>query len=137
MNTPQFMRKYEVVEDKRPSTHIKQCPACNASIEYWWTSGMSECFPHFYCEGCGEAIWRERDKVRIFTSHDEAELKYDMKEIVDNLPPCRCGGRYTIEAGPRCPDCRFDFADRSKSFSVRAYDPSIILLRGSRLYTEH
>jgi predicted RNA-binding Zn-ribbon protein involved in translation (DUF1610 family) len=137
MNPSQFKGKYEVVEDKRPSTHHRDCPSCAKSIEYWWTSGMSECYPHFYCGDCGEVIWREKDKIRTFTSHGEGELKHDIREILAELPTCRCGGHYTLEAGPRCPHCRFDFADKNRAFSDRAYDPHIILLQGSRLYIEN
>ncbi len=100
------MAGYDVVEEKRPYTQTKNCPSCASPIEVWWTSGMSECFPHFYCAECGSPIHRVSDKLAIWDLEDEEIIARAMSRIVASLPACLCGGQYSLEARPRCPSCK-------------------------------
>ncbi len=126
---------YTTVGSKRPYTHRKPCPKCGKTIEYWWTSGMSECFPHFYCEDCGSPIWREQDRRALWNDRSLERLKRDVAKIFESLPPCHCGGRYTLDAGPRCPHCREEFPEELP-FKERVYSPYITLLTGAKMRTE-
>ena len=51
---------YTTVGRKRPYTHEQPCPKCGKAIEYWWTSGMSESFPHCREEFPEELPFRDR-----------------------------------------------------------------------------
>ena len=112
-----------------------ECPECGISIEYWWTSGMSMAFPHFYCEDCGSPIVRHKDKAAVWYIEEEEELRTKIDEIIAELPPCHCGGRYTLDGCPRCPKCKYRFSDE-KPFKERVYMPHIYLLTGAKMLVE-
>ena len=126
----------EKIEDKRPYTHKQPCPECGQTIEYWWTSGMSECFPHFYCNECGSAIWRIRDQKRIWYLKKENDIKDTIKSILEDLPQCTCGGKFTLEARPICFHCGCKFAEK-QTFNNRVFNPNIMLLTGASMMTEN
>ena len=127
--------KYEKVEDKRPHTHKKACMGCKKTIEYWWTSGMSECFPHFYCENCGNPIWRMKDKLRIQELKDEIEIRKEINAILIELPKCICGGSFTLEAGSRCVHCGKEYVEE-ETLKNRIFNPYIMLLTGASMLIE-
>jgi transposase-like protein len=125
--------KSSTVADMRPYTHRKSCPQCGYSIEYWWTSGMSESFPHFYCDTCSNVLWRRKDQ-EFLLSH-ETDDESAIAQIADSLPHCKCGGRFMPWAGPKCPKCKYEFKrDRQPSYELR--NPNMILLEGAEMLTE-
>ncbi|MGC4031622.1 MAG: hypothetical protein QM754_07805 [Tepidisphaeraceae bacterium] len=119
--------------DKRPNTLFKPCPDCGHSIEYWFTSGMSECFPHFYCDRCSSILWRREDRDQLTSPvADEAFL---LEKIISRLPGHRCGGQFKAGVGPRCPKCHHEFR-REGPLEYQARSPNAILVEGAELLTE-
>lgn len=84
-----------------------KCPACTRLTPAWQSSGMSESFPHFYCDTCSNVINRQRDKDQVYTQTPTPEL---LKYIVDTLPDCPCGGHFKADTNPKCPHCRADYS---------------------------
>jgi transposase-like protein len=122
----------DTLPSKRPHTKKRDCPSCHRSFEFWHTSGMSECAPHFYCDRCSSVIWRESDgdAVALLGKKEEAAAA-----IVATLPPCGCGGRFIATSGPKCPHCGFLFIHQS-GVAERLLDPYLILVDGATFYHE-
>lgn len=122
------------VEDHRPNTSRIKCPQCSAAIEYWHTSGMSECYPHFYCNTCSNVLCREQDHAIIRDDH--VDITKVMPGIMASLPRCKCGGQYTLDAGPKCPACGYEFKQQIVNLELRATEPHAILIAGAEMLTE-
>ncbi|MBU0479837.1 MAG: hypothetical protein KKG47_01925 [Proteobacteria bacterium] len=67
------------------------CNRCGLQFDY--SDGGGFYYDRYRCEDCGETIAVTVDR-----------------DLNDAPPPtielCRCGGRFTLNAKPRCPDCR-------------------------------
>jgi DNA-directed RNA polymerase subunit M/transcription elongation factor TFIIS len=124
----------EIVEYKcnDPWVGHMDCPNCKSSIYAWQSSGMSESFPHFYCDKCSNVILRESDKGKVWNGVSEEILK----EIESSLPNCECGGKFKAEANPKCPNCGFEFKHQNNSLQ-RLTDPHMILINNAILYDEN
>ena len=122
------------VEEKRPHTSHTKCPKCAAAIECWVTSGMSECYPHFYCNTCSNVLWREQDHDVI--RPDQVDVIQAMPAIIASLPQCKCGGQFTLDAGPKCPACGYEFKQQTANLELRATEPHAILIAGAEMLTE-
>lgn len=102
------------------------CPACKYVARAWKSSGMSECRPHFYCDHCSNAIFRETDQAISWNEQSAAVLA----TIASTLPSCPCGGRFAPGANPKCPGCGAPFAHQNDPVT-RLSDPHVILLDGA------
>ena len=122
------------VADKRPYTHQTPCPDCGHSIEFWWTSGMSGCFPHFFCDTCSSVIWRRQDQDLLLNPAMDEE--FALKRIAESLPTCKCGGQFKPGVGPRCPKCKHEFK-REGPLTYQARSPNMILIEGAEMLTEY
>lgn len=83
------------------------CKECSTTVEVNDGPGMSA-MP-FRCEDCGREWW----------------WKFGPGGPMDreaNPPPCKCGGRFTSEAPPRCPQCRSTDLERDPSGYEVMYD---------------
>ena len=103
-----------------------QCYRCNSSFtfEYAHAGFGDEIF--FYCNECGMVatvdlygeeitkgeFYKKHNLLKPIHPHNEKELMLfednfkKMKiEISKNLNSCSCGGKFTIDAIPRCPIC--------------------------------
>ena len=78
-----------------------KCPNCSGLTPAWRSSGMSECFPHFFCDTCSNVIHRESDK-RLVWSEKSQEI---LDAISKTLPTCSCGGQFSPNCGPKCKHC--------------------------------
>jgi hypothetical protein len=122
------------IEDKRPYTSQMKCPKCAASIEYWHTSGMSDCYPHFYCDTCSNVLWRKQDYETIRPDH--VDVGRVLSQIIASLPKCKCGGHFTLDAGPKCPTCGYEFKQQVANAELRATQPHDVLIQGAERLTE-
>ena len=122
----------DTLPSKRPYTKKRDCPSCQRPVEFWHTSGMAACAPHFYCERCSSVIWRAGDAETVARlGKNEATAV----AIVATLPPCGCGGHFIAGSGPKCPHCGFLFQHQS-SVADRLLDPYLILVDGATFYHE-
>lgn len=107
------------------------CPSCCEVVRAWRSSGMSECWPHFYCDKCSNAIHREADQG---TAWNQQSLEV-LQAIADTLPDCPCGGHFKPGANPKCRACRAEFAHQ-KDVVSRLTDPHVILIHGACLLSD-
>lgn len=106
-----------------------QCPSCAKLTPAWQSSGMSESFPHFYCDKCSNVIHREQDKELVYPVEPTQEL---LDKIAATLPDCPCGGHFRPGANPKCPNCNVEYAHQWNPVQ-RLTVPFLILLDGSCL----
>ena len=83
------------------------CKQCGTQVEVNEGSGMIA-MP-FRCEDCGKEWWWH------FGSGGPMGQEADP-------PTCECGGRFTLEAQPRCPKCRSTDLERDPSGFEIMYD---------------
>jgi hypothetical protein len=107
------------------------CPACKHIVRAWRSSGMSDCFPHFYCDRCSNAIQREADKQMAW-SEQSLEI---VQRIAATLPDCPCGGHFKPGTNPKCPACGGEFAHKNDTVR-RLTDPNVILIHGACMFND-
>ena len=83
------------------------CKGCGTKFPVHEGSGMIA-IP-FHCDGCGKEWWWE------FGDGGPMGKQADP-------PPCECGGRFMVEAPPRCPECRSAEFDRDPEGESMIYD---------------
>ena len=112
-----------------PHTGHLKCSECSTLTPAWKSSGMSESRPHFYCNLCSNALVRACDKEH-FIEFGATQETIDL--IEPTLPSCSCGGKFTLGANPKCPQCDFEFKHQ-KGIIGRLSDSHVILLDGAVL----
>ena len=108
-----------------------RCPHCQQLTPAWRSSGMSECFPHFFCTDCSNVILRGVDKELVW----EAATPALLAQIAATLPACACGGHFAPGAGPKCAHCHYEIpvvADPVKYL----HSPNMIVVDGAVVYHE-
>ncbi len=95
---------------------------------------MSECYPHFYCNACSNVLWREQDHDIL--RNEQVDFEAAMPGIVASLPRCKCGGQFTLDAGPKCRRCGYEFKQQIANLELRATEPHAILIEGAEMLTE-
>jgi hypothetical protein len=108
-----------------------QCPTCGKKSRAWRSSGMSMCFPHFYCDRCSNVIQRKKDQALVWDAGSQELLD----QIVADLPHCPCGGRFTPGANPKCLHCGVELPHQSDPVT-RLHDPHMIAMDGSCVFTD-
>ena len=106
-----------------------QCPKCNKKTLAWQSSGMSECFPHFFCNQCSNVIHRREDKALVW----EVKSQDLLDQIAATLPDCPCGGHFTPGANPKCVHCGADFPHHDDPVE-RLHDGQMIALDGACIF---
>ena len=114
-----------------PWVGIMTCPKCQHAVPAWKASGMSECWPHFYCDRCSNAIYRKGDQRIACTERSGAIVE----RIAATLPHCPCGGRFVPAANPKCPLCRTEFTHQDDAVR-RLTDPHVIVLNGACFFSD-
>ena len=107
------------------------CRSCRHSVRAWRSGGMSECWPHFYCDLCSNVIHREADKDAAW---EEQSLE-SVERIAETLPDCPCGGRFRPGANPKCPVCKTEFAHQNDVVK-RLTDPHMIIQEGACAFSD-
>jgi endogenous inhibitor of DNA gyrase (YacG/DUF329 family) len=92
-----------------PWVGVMQCPACGKTTPAWQSSGMSQAFPHFYCNRCSNVLLFDAFAAEVYGATKE-EMPALLERIKKALPACPCGGRFTAGAGPKCAHCRAEFS---------------------------
>jgi hypothetical protein len=123
-----------IVEYEKEYSRMILCPSCSTEIWSYVTSGMSQCFPHFYCNQCSNVIHRESDKEEVLKSDCNFEIVGDqscaqalLEKIANSLPECPCGGMFKPGENPKCPSCRYEFKHGYDEI-YRLNDPYMIVL---------
>jgi len=123
----------KVTRYKRSSPWVgtMQCSECGHLTPAWRSSGMSQCFPHFYCNRCSNVIHRRSDQKLIW-KESTAEL---LDQIAETLPDCPCGGKFTPGANPKCAGCGGDLAHQDDPLT-RLDDPHMIAVDGACVFSD-
>ena len=108
-----------------------QCPACSKTTDAWQSSGMSLCFPHFYCDRCSNVIHRVKDQRLVYDGGSQELLD----RISADLPDCSCGGRFRPGENPKCGHCGAAFPHRGDALQ-RLGDPHMIVLDGACAFSD-
>ena len=108
-----------------------QCPRCNGLTPAWQSSGMSLCFPHFYCERCSNVIHRLSDQHLVWKQTSEELLC----QIRESLPLCPCGGAFQPGANPKCSHCGYDIPHQDDPLT-RLNDPHMIVVDGAIVFSD-
>ena len=109
-----------------------ECPDCHVSVDAWRSSGMSMCFPHFYCNQCSNVIRRAKDQ-ELVSNGVSKEL---LDRIAADLPACGCGGYFKPGSNPKCPACGTEFPHLHEPVN-RLQDPNMIVLDRALVYGDH
>lgn len=111
------------------------CPNCNLTIDFIRYSGMSNSYPHFYCDTCSNVFLLETYQMKLpeLSEKDTFDYAALLNEIVNVLPTCECGGKFTPGADPKCPHCQFEIKHQDPIIE-RLTDPYMIVTRGSKEY---
>ncbi len=108
-----------------------RCPKCRKVTRAWQSSGMSECFPHFFCNRCSNVIHRREDLALVW----EGKSQELLDQIAGTLPDCPCGGRFTPGANPKCVHCGADFPHQDDPVE-RLHDGRMIAVGGACVFTD-
>ncbi len=108
-----------------------QCPECSNITNAWQTSGMSSCYPHFYCNQCSNVIHRLKDQALINGGSSQKLLD----QIVSDLPKCSCGGQFQPNENPKCCNCGEEFTHQSNAIE-RLSDPHMIVIDGACVFSD-
>lgn len=108
-----------------------KCPACNRLTPAWRSSGMSECFPHFFCDTCSNVIHREEDKHLVW--YEKSQKLLD--QIAKTLPDCSCGGRFSPGCGPKCKHCGEEIPVVSDPVAY-LHNPNMIITDGACAFSD-
>ena len=106
-----------------------ECPQCHRITWAWQSSGMSQCFPHFFCNKCSNVIHRTQDQRLVWEGKSQALLD----QIAATLPDCPCGGRFTPGANPKCVHCGADFEHQNDPVE-RLHDERMIVVDGACVF---
>jgi hypothetical protein len=79
------------------------CRQCGTTFSVSEGGGFR--FHLLHCEECGQEKSVDEEEMGSAFATDEAVQD---AWIEQHVPPCPCGGRFTMEASPRCPGCRSD-----------------------------
>ncbi len=124
MKTVEYSRSLQWVGNLR-------CLACAQLTPGWRSSGMSECFPHFFCSDCSNVIHREADKELVY----EAATPELLAQIAATLPACPCGGRFTPGAGPKCQRCHAEIPLVADAVAY-LHNPNMVVLDGAVSFSD-
>ena len=105
------------------------CPFCNLKFRYMRYSGMSQLFPHFYCNTCSSVIHRKSDFDKVMRQGESEEL---LLEISKSLPNCPCGGQFSSGSNFKCPHCKKEISNLYSNVS-RLTDPFMILIKDAKI----
>lgn len=87
------------------SVNTATCNDCGHTFRV--SGGGGFLFYELRCEKCGASKQIRHDEVNIEVSDAKSGMgKHDRSEIERLAGSCRCGGRFTFDAKPRCPKCK-------------------------------
>lgn len=107
-----------------PWVRVVSCPNCAEKVSAWVSSGMSESFPHFYCDRCSNVYHDAEGKQEILANTATPEL---LEKLEVRLPGCPCGGCFRAAANPKCPHCGQGFQHQHNALQ-RLSDPHMIVV---------
>jgi hypothetical protein len=98
--------------------HVRvTCKHCSTVFEAFDGGGFR--FHMLHCQQCGDALSVNQDDMGdTFQADEDGQNAW----VAKNVPPCSCGGRYTLKARGRCPKCNSDDWDMGNAKLEMLYD---------------
>lgn len=127
-----LFKKLKACFSKRNYPYEAACPFCTIPFRYMRYSGMSQSFPHFYCNKCSNVIRRQSDFDKVMRNGESEKL---LLEITTSLPDCSCGGHFSSGTHFKCPHCHKEIPNQYSAVA-RLTDPFMVLVEGAKLYTK-
>ena len=93
------------------------CSKCG--LKFWVNEGGGMLSVLFHCNKCGKEKWVDYKHTMEYENGHLTDVEYD-KKVLKILGMCKCGGKYTANARPRCPKC--------KSTKYKMVDPSSMVM---------
>ncbi|PKF76455.1 hypothetical protein CW749_26945 [Vibrio sp. vnigr-6D03] len=124
MKIVEYSRALQWVGDLR-------CNQCDGLTPAWRSSGMSQCFPHFYCDTCSNVIHRVSDQRLVWSDKSQAILE----QITNTLPKCSCGGQFAPNRGPNCKHCHAEIPIVRDAVEY-LHNPNMIVVDGACTYSD-
>ncbi len=124
MKIVEYSRALQWVGDLR-------CNQCDGLTPAWRSSGMSQCFPHFYCDTCSNVIHRVSDQRLVWSDKSQAILE----QITNTLPKCSCGGQFAPNCGPNCKHCHAEIPIVRDAVEY-LHNPNMIVVDGACTYSD-
>lgn len=123
----------KIVEYKRSLKWVGEikCPKCRGLTPAWRSSGMSDQFPHFFCNTCSNVIHRESDQLLVWNDKSQAILD----QIAETLPNCTCGGRFAPKCGPKCMHCKSEIPVVADPIAY-LHNPNLIVIDGACVFSD-
>jgi hypothetical protein len=108
-----------------------KCNHCDGLTPAWRSSGMSDCFSHFFCDTCSNVIHREADKSLVWGGKSQEILN----QISKTLPKCNCGGQFAPSCGPKCKHCNSEIEVVNNVVDY-LHNPNIIVIDGACAFSD-
>ena len=125
------MKTVEYKPDNRWVVEV-ECASCAEKVFAWTSSGMSECYPHFFCECCSNVYLYQGGKSEILQTNPTPQL---VGQLEAQLPGCPCGGSFKPGANPKCPHCGHAF-EHQRDAVERLSDPHMIVMDRACVYSD-
>lgn len=123
-----------VIDEDRPGWEVP-CPGGDGKFKYT-VLNLSVAEPFLYCERCSNFVLcreyadRLARKARGGDPPSLADLREVYTSLEADLPPCPCGGRFTLTATAKCPRGGHPL-QRFIDDDARFYAAKIIWVRGA------
>jgi transposase-like protein len=124
--------KIRIRKNKFKPIYKINCQNCKQEVFVYRFGGMSDVFPHFYCDSCSNVFFSKRYRNLLMKEKLSEKIA---NEIFSSLPHCSCGGFFSKDAYPKCPHCTYKLLDIFDPIA-RLSDPHAIILKHAYLMTE-
>lgn len=125
-----FIRSIKRFIISRKYPYLGICPSCNYNFHFMKYSGMSQSYPHFYCNTCSNVILRKSDFAKVMLNDISEHL---LQDIAKSLPKCSCGGEFSPGCNPKCPHCKNEIPHQDTAIK-RLTDPYLIVIEGAKAF---
>ncbi len=105
--------------DREPVREREQlrgiCDRCDQAFPYYLIhSGFNDSY-YAYCDLCGKTAILDSYSPSLSQPRlQRVSLGRIPAELEGKLCPCECGGRFVVNAGPRCPHCGSSYPQRRR-----------------------
>lgn len=132
----------QTLNEERPGWEVK-CPQCKEQVPYTVLNLSPGEDVYLYCDTCSNFVLREEDRQELMSllsrsaNNNFEQIASALYERLEKeLPPCGCGGRFTLFSNVKCPSCRYEFPYNNgvRDVVARYSESKLIWLQGAIAY---
>ncbi len=127
-------------EDERPGWTL-ECPHCGRGVLYTVLEVHGGLEPFLHCDRCSNFVLRPEDAEEVWRIARGGDPPLDAlralyERLARDLPPCPCGGRFSLWANARCPHCgeEFPYAGGERREEIRFRESEILWVAGAVVF---